>query len=300
MLTQQAATVAFGVAPRPGSDTLRPFLRNTGLIVIAALGYFGICVALWRSGARGGEAYVVVPSAVEGTKAPGWLSPAEVARVNALGRVVRGRSILDPDLTRDLAACYLESPWVARVMHIRRAYPNRLDVALVIRRPFAAVQRAAGPAVILDRTGIRLPASAEGEGLPVLDGVVTAPPAPGERWDDVRVLDALRVLERYGEVVKGDLVQHFGARSVNVRKWSRPDARPIVTIETRRGFPVIWGIDLPSGEATITGPSAGEKLAWLAQAFPALIEGDKKISYLSVRQRNGPVVKLGDEGAPDR
>ena len=299
MLTQQAATTSFGAA-RPANDAFRALLRSTALLVVAALGYFGLCVALWRSGARGGEAYVVVPHAVEGTKAPTWLSPAEVARVNALGSVVRGRSILDPDLTRDLAACYLESPWVASVMHIRRAYPNRLDVALVIRRPFAAVERPAGPAVVLDKHGTRLPASAEAEGLPVLDGVATAPPAPGDSWDDVRVLDGLRVLDRYAEVVKGDLAEQFGARSVNVRKWSRPDARPVVTIQTKRGFPVVWGIDLPSGEATITGPSANEKLARLAQVLPKLADDGRRISYLSVSQRNGPVLKYEDSGAGDQ
>jgi hypothetical protein len=296
MLTQRTGTILLPTPP-PEPTMARSAARAAVVAGTAALAYLGICVALWRSGAGGRDSFVVVPQAVDGAHAPAWLPGAEFARINALGNVVGGRSILDPDLARDLAACYRESPWVADVLHVRRAYPNRLEVALVIRKPFAAVERSSGPAVVLDRLGVRLPASAEAAGLPLINGVSTPPPSPGARWEDVRVLDGLRVLERYTGVVAEPLAARFAARAIDVSKWSRPDARPLVEIVTVEGFPVVWGIDLPSGDATITGPSADEKLERLSRALPTLAEQTRKIAYISVRQSTGLVLKYQDDAA---
>jgi hypothetical protein len=274
-------------------------LQSAAIILVGLVAYAGLCAALWRSGARGGDAYVVVPRAIDGARAPKWLPHAEVARVNALGNVVRGRSMLDPDLASDLAACYLESPWVSRVLHVRRVYPNRLDVALAIRKPFAVVRRASGPAIVLDRSGVRLPASAAPDGLPVLRGAAGIPPVPGQSWEEVRVRDGLRVLARYSTLVEGQ-GDAFAPREVSVREWSRPDARPLVSVHTTGGFSIAWGVDLPSGEATITGPSARQKLTWLAGALRQLASDTGRISYISLRQRAGLVVKYRRDAAGDR
>jgi hypothetical protein len=285
-------------AARPAGGGAGGVAQTVAAVFVSILGYAGVCLALWRTGARGGDALVVVPRAIDGARAPSWLPPAEVARVNALGNVVRGRSILDPDLTRDLAACYLESPWVSRVIHVRRSYPNRLDVALQIRRPFAAIDRSSGPTVVLDREGVCLPATADPKGLPRLVGAPGAPPAPGRRWEDVRVRDGLRVLARYGSALELPAGKAFVAAEVDVTKWSRPDGRPIVRIVTSTGFAVVWGVDLPGGGATITGPSAAQKCAWLSEAFGGLAGRAGAIEYLSLRQRAGLVVRYrgGTEG----
>lgn len=264
--------------------------------------YAGTCAALWRVAARGSDAYVIVPDAIDHTRAPAWLPPAEIARVNALGKSVRGRSILDPDLTHDLAACYEESPWVSRVMHVRRVYPNRLDVKLAIRRPFAAVERGSGPPVVLDRTGVRLPASAEPGGLPRLAGVVSPPPAGGAVWEDVRVLDGLRVLRRYREYVDSDalLQATFAPGEVRVGEWSRADGRPVVEIVAgASGFRVIWGVDLPTGEGTITAPPADVKLARLAEHLPQIAKLKRKPAYIDIRHRSGAVVRFADGSPPE-
>lgn len=279
-----------------GNVATRIVVRSAATVLVAAFAYLGICAALWRSGGQGGDAYVVVPQAIDSKHAPAWLKPAEINRINAMGSVVRGRSILDPDLARDLAACYLESPWVSQVLHIRRIHPNRLDVALVIRKPFAVVSRASGPSVVLDRDAVRLPSSALPDGLCVLEGATTNPPAPGDCWNDVRVIDGLRVLERYTRVIEATDGESFAPTKVSVVKWSHPDGRPIVEIVTSRGFPIIWGVDLPNGDATITGSTADEKQRRLAQVLPTLAAQKRDISYLSVRQRAGLVIKYSDEG----
>jgi cell division septal protein FtsQ len=301
-------TSAGSAEPRTHDGRAERRALSRGLVVtLAAFAlYAGTCAALWRVGRRGADAFVIVPDAIDRTRAPAWLPSAEIARVNALGNSVRGRSVLDPDLTRDLAACYEESPWVSRVIHVRRVYPNRLDVKLAIRRPFAVVERGSGPPVVLDRTGVRLPASAESEGLPRLAGVVSPAPAQGAVWQDVRILDGLKVLGRYGKLLDSiagrnsdrqtddtaEGIEKCAAREVRVGEWSRADARPVVEIVTAAGWRVVWGVELPAGVGTVTGPPAHVKLARLADELPRLARSEREVDYLDVRHRSGAVVRL--------
>jgi len=267
-------------------------------VLLAVAAYAGLCAALWRTSGRGSDAFVMVPQAITDAQAPDWLPAAEVARVNDLASAVQGRSILDPTLADDLAACYAESPWVSHTLHIRRAYPDRLEVALAIRRPIAVVDRASGPPIVLDRAAVRLPASAAPDGLPRLEGVATPPPAIGEPWAGGRAADGLRVLARYGTLAdRVEGFERFEARKVLVGEWSRQDARPVVEIRTAAGFPIVWGIDLPGGEASVSEPSAEQKLAMLAEALPRIGGETRKIAYASVRQHSGVVVKF-DGGSP--
>jgi cell division septal protein FtsQ len=287
----KTSMVAAPAAERPGG------WRRGAVLALSALAlYGGTCAALWRVARRGADAFVIVPNAIDHSRAPEWLPAAEVARVNALGESVRGRSILDPDLTRDLAACYMESPWVSRVTHVRRAFPNRLEVELGIRRPFAVVERGTGLPVVLDRTGVRLPASAESRGLPRLTGVVSSVPAQGAAWEDVRVLDGLRVLGRYETLVRAapDLGK-CAAKEVRVGEWSRADARPAVEIVTAAGWRVMWGVDMPAGEGTVTGPPADVKLERLAEHLPRLASSTRRPAYVDLGHKSGAVVRFEDE-----
>lgn len=274
---------------------------KNALVAAAAvvLAYAGLCGSLFRATGRGANAFVVAPQAIEAANAPPWLPPAEIARLNALGDAVRGRSILDRSLARDLAACYAESPWVSRVIHVRRAYRNRLDVALAIRKPFAVVHTSSGPPVILDAQGVRLPASADPAGLVRLSGAGKFAPPPGEAWETPRVKDGLRALGRYNRLFedKPDLAP-FAAREVRVGKWSRADARPIVEILTVKGFPVIWGVDLPDGSGTVGGPTGREKIESLAEVLPALARERRAVAYLSVRHKSGVLLKFKDDDSP--
>jgi hypothetical protein len=275
--------------------------RPLAAVAVALLAYGGLTAAFFRSGARGPDAFVVTPRVADEGRSPEWLPPAEAARLNSLGTAVRGRSILDPHLARDLAACYEESPWVSRVLHVRRSYPNRLDVALAIRKPVAFVRTSSGPTVVLDAEGWRLPASADPAGLVLLTGTVSLPPPPGERWDSIRVSDGLRALGRYRAFVGRDPSRAaFAPLELRVGGWSRPDGRPVIEMLTKRRFPIVWGVDLPGGSASVAAPSAEEKLAALAAALPRLARETRAIAYVSVRHRSGVVLGFRDTAAPPR
>jgi len=273
--------------------------RPVAAVAVALLAYGGLTAAFFRSSGRGPDAFVVVPRVANKGCAPNWLPAAEVERLNSLASGVRGRSILSQHLARDLAVCYEESPWVSRVLHVRRAYPNRLDVTLAIRKPVAFVRKASGPTVVLDAEGWRLPVSADPTGLVRLTGTVSRPPRAGSRWDSMRVTDGLRALGRYGAFIdEQPSLRNFAPVELRVGGWSRPDGRPVVEIVTKRGFPVVWGVDLPGGAASVAGPSAEEKLAALAAALPRVARETRSIGYVSVRHRSGVVLGSGDGAAP--
>jgi len=272
--------------------------RPATAIAVALFAYGGLTAAFFRSSGRGPDAFVVIPRVANEGSAPEWLPGAEVERLNSLASGVRGRSILSPHLASDLAACYEESPWVSRVLHVRRAYPNRLDVALAIRKPVAFVRKSSGPAVVLDAEGWRLPVSADPAALVRLTGTVSHPPRAGSRWDSMRVTDGLRALARYSAFIEEESSRgNFAPVELRVGGWSRPDGRPIVEIVTRSGFPVVWGVDLPRGEASVAGPSAEEKLAALAAALPRVARERRPLAYVSVRHRSGVVLGYKD-GSP--
>jgi len=274
--------------------------RPAAAVAVALFAYAGLTAAFFRSSSRGPDAFVVVPPVASEGTAPEWLPRAEVARLNSFGSTLRGRSILDPDLARDLAACYEESPWVSRVLHVRRAYPNRLDVALAIRRPVAYVRTSSGPTIVLDGDGWRLPVSASPEHLVRLSGTVSTPPPPGAQWDSIRVTDGLRALGRYGAFVEDEpSLSAFAPVELRVGAWSRPDGRPVVQIVTKRGFPVVWGVDLPGGGASVAGPSAEEKIEALAAALPRVARQTRPVAYVSVRHRSGVVLGFRDAATPD-
>lgn len=273
--------------------------RPAAAVAVALFAYGALTAAFFQTGGRGPDAFVVVPRVADGAGSPEWLPAPEVERLNSLASAMRGRSILDPHLARDLAACYEESPWVSRVLHVRRAYPNRLDVALAIRKPVVYMRTSSGPPVILDSEGWRLPASADPGGLVRLTGVISNPPAPGEQWDGIRVADGLRALGRYGAFIEEDPSRAaFAATELRVGGWSRPDGRPVIEIMTRKGYPVVWGVDLPGDSASVAAPSAKEKLASLAGALPRLARETRAIAYVSVRHRSGVVLAFRDSGGP--
>lgn len=279
----------------PGEASPASGARKLWFGAALVCGYAAATAAVFKASRYGPDALIVLPEAMAADSAPSWLPSAEVTRINALSAGVRGKSILSPDLTEELAACYLQSPWVGRVVYVRRRHPNRLDVALLIRRPAAVVERPSGPPAVLDAEAVRLPASADPSRLPRLKGVRSVPPAPGEVWSDVRVLDGMRVLKKYGALVaKNTELRPFRPVEVNVSGWSRADRRPVVVIRTASGFPICWGVDLPEEVARIVGPTSSEKVARLAEVLPSLSDRAERVAYISLRQSSGVVYRMRD------
>ena len=78
-------------------------------------------------------------------------------------------------------------------------------------------------------------------------------------------------------------------------EWSRADARPVVEIVTAAGWRVVWGVDMPAGEGTVTGPPAEAKLARLAEHLPRIANSTRRPAYVDLRRKSGAVVRFEDD-----
>lgn len=106
-------------------------------------------------------------------------------------------SIFDVDLAEKVNRLFERNPWVARVEEVRKAFPNRVEVKLLLRRPALAIERK-GQFMLVDAEGVRLP------GLysriprlpfgvyPVL-GAREENPAPGQRFDASEIRSSLAI-----------------------------------------------------------------------------------------------------------
>lgn len=129
--------------------------------------------------------------------------PESVDEIRAIGLRFSGRSILDPLLVSDLESAYLESVWVQKVTRLRRSFPNRIDLELLLRMPAAQVC-GDGLYWMIDMDGTVLPVAGRPRPfakLPEITGVtpqvIGAPPKPGEKWTDEGVAGGLGILRAF-------------------------------------------------------------------------------------------------------
>lgn len=129
--------------------------------------------------------------------------PESVDEIRAIGLRFSGRSVLDPLLVSDLRDAYLESVWVRKVTRLRRSFPNRVDLELLLRIPAAQVY-GGGQYWMIDMDGMVLPVEGRRQPfakLPEIIGVtanvIGHPPRPGEKWTDEGVRGGLGILQTF-------------------------------------------------------------------------------------------------------
>ncbi len=137
-------------AAKKASDSSERALTITGIIVICAAALtagaiFGIGVAWRRIAARpefqvqpGGVALDASWVRVEEMKKDFVLTSRDRSGRSILGGTV---SIFEPRLAERVAAAYKASPWVRDVLGVRKEFPNRLEVSLDLRAPYAVIKR---------------------------------------------------------------------------------------------------------------------------------------------------------------
>jgi hypothetical protein len=179
----------------------------------------------------------------------------------------------DAGLVGEVARRLESSPWVRRVVEVRRSYPDRVEARVELRRPQACILRGTRT-MYVDADGVRLPDLRPGtpmpEGCYEVAGVDGPVPAVGAPWghagvrgalDVIRSLDAYRV-ERVLAVTRID-VSNIGGRR---------DARESeIVCWAASGVPVAWG--RPSTTDAFGENEVGTKMRLLAlalEAFPSL------------------------------
>lgn len=197
---------------------------------------------------------------------PPWCPPPLVRHLNEMGARFRGCSIYEANLAERVVKHYLADPWVRSVIHVRKVFPNTLQVKLELRRPKYAIERPARcplvdfechvlPEQYVRRPGVPIP-------IPFVRGVSGDPPGPGMRWADSALLGAVEVLETIeaaNSPVKqlpliGADVSNFGGR-IDRRKSD------IVLLTGRPNVTILWG--RPPSMQSCDEPTVQEKLAFI-------------------------------------
>lgn len=227
-----------------------------------------------------------------------WLAAADVAAINEAARLPAGATMFERDVCRRVAEAYAGNPWVEQVVSVQRRFPDRFEIALAIRQPVACVGRG-GRYYLVDRYGCRLPTPETprpAAGYPLIDGIATPPPAPGEVWSDECLADALRL----GGVLSSLFEAHaprMRLASIEARRQARRYAgenRPDLRAWTTSGVEIDWGSYNES--STYFFPSAGEKREALERQLVKLPD-PAAVGLISVRYRPAYVRPRSGGGA---
>jgi len=256
-----------GAAGRLGGAVLgaaAAALRVVALPTAALLVYIAGVWCLWQHAAaqavRPGNPATVAAACA-------WLTPADVAELNAAVCLGPRATLYDRRLCRSVARGYAESAWVERVASVRREFPDRIVVDLAIRRP-AAYVRSGGRLCLVDREGFRLPvraARASSPVYPVIEGVRAPLPAVGAQWEGRPVRDALLLAEKLGEALAGR-GPALGITDVTVcEEKGAVDGLPQLAARTASGMVIDWGGCAQSSSYLF--PSMDEKLRELHRAL---------------------------------
>jgi cell division septal protein FtsQ len=162
-----------------------------------------------------------------------------------------------------LSQAFLLNPWVAHVEKVTTAYPARVHVALLFRRPVAMVE-VYGGLLPIDRDGVLLPTEdfspGEARNYPRIAGVKSSPLGPlGTAWGD----PVIEAAAKLADVLRGEWdalqLHHIAEHD----RAATDGSRLAFDLVTRGGTIFIWGSaphDESDGE-----PEASKKLARLFQ-----------------------------------
>jgi len=108
------------------------------------------------------------------------------------------RSVFADDLARIVYERASADPWISEVRRVVKYHDGTVVIEAEFRHPFAlvATERAPGRFHVVDAEGVLLPLGADRVrpgAFIVIDGVATAPPEPGEKWDAPDLADGLRL-----------------------------------------------------------------------------------------------------------
>lgn len=112
-----------------------PLLLLLGAIAVLEV----VLVGVVKNRVAAGPLFRVEPAGVGIDALPAWV-PDRVGEELAARSSVGARSIMDPELERELRTAFEGHAWVARVARVRRVFPDQIALELELRQPKAVVE----------------------------------------------------------------------------------------------------------------------------------------------------------------
>lgn len=168
-----------------------------GLVAVTATSY-----PAWKHllpNLAGREEYKVRAEHITITQPPHWIPRHLVEQVLEQANLAGDLSLLDDNLSKNIAEAFELHPWVEKVISVKKSFPAAVDVQLDYRRPVAMVQVKQGMYPV-DPQGILLPpedfAVSDTKLYPVIINVHSTPQGPaGSSWGDPAVIGAAKLAD---------------------------------------------------------------------------------------------------------
>lgn len=175
-------------------------------------------------------------------------------------------SIFTKGLCSKVARAYSYNPWVVRVQRVRKVFPNRLEVDLQLREPFAVVDSPHGK-VVVDKDGFVLGVNSNSDFYNLSpEQVATLGPAAvipanvtpaqvGTIWNEPSVKGSIEMVRICRQYFSQDVA------GIQIQEFQSPAGTVFVEANLMlRGGPVVqWGRTLAS-QTPVGQPSSAQKI----------------------------------------
>lgn len=177
------------------------------------------------------------------TEIPQWVPQDLVVETAAKVGLKPTRSVLDEQLTVDVANALRAHPWVEKVVKVEKSVPARLNIELVYRRPVAMVEIPSG-LLPVDANGVLLPPGSftaeDAQRYPLITRPKTSPQsAVGKPWGDSQVAAAAKLA--------AVLLPHwkdFRLTAIEIPPGidlRAPQEELVFQLQTQGGSRIVWG-----------------------------------------------------------
>lgn len=231
---------------------VRFFFRPKLLVAVSLIATAFVCAPILRErlpdlNAR--DEYRVEWDDFELVDRPDWVPSNLVEQVMRGAEMPGQLSLLDTDLTEQVAKAFHQHPWIERVEQVRKRFPAAVEVKLRYRRPVAMVRVKQGLYPI-DARAVLLPPDdfsvTDTKRFPLIVNVASLPQGPaGVAWGDVAVTGAGRLAE---SLVPGDVSesywQEFHLQAIRIPDGTQAESKLeeiLYELLTEEGSVIVWG-----------------------------------------------------------
>ncbi|MGR3220552.1 MAG: cell division protein FtsQ/DivIB [Candidatus Anammoxibacter sp.] len=176
---------------------------------------------------------------------PGWISEQGKEKVYDLVLSQREQNQFSRNLTDNIASAYKQNPLYKRVVSVKREFPNKIKVALELRKPVAVI-KSKRKRFLVDGSGVRLPAkyynwpNSNEYSVNIVVNKLKDIPSNGKAWKDKRVLAGVDLVNflRKNNADKLLAIESIDVSNVGKRFFTK---KSDIILLTRSGTRIKWG-----------------------------------------------------------
>ncbi len=194
--------------------------------------------------------YLISEARIALTPPPRWIPADIIQQVFEQAGLPRPLFLQDPTLCERIAAAFHTHPWIEKVVSVRKAWPARIHVEVLYRRPVAMVRGVDGFYPI-DSQGTLLPgrdfAAADVDRYPIIDNVTSVPLGRlGEAWGDPAVAEAaflasVLLQQEQSQQPWWERLQLAGIEVPSTVSPAESAENMQFSLRTRGGSRILWG-----------------------------------------------------------